>query len=303
MEERMTNDITTCQSPRGMAVATVAVAAAEDDAVLSAVSKAYARGLVKPILCGNTQKIKEIAETHHIDISPFEIIHAESPPAAVRAAVSLVRENRCGILMKGLVQTADLLRAVLDKENGLRGDGVLSHVCILDSPILKRRFLLTDAGMVTYPDLKTKVELIKNAVRVANGLGIKNPKVAVLAAVEVINPDMPATLDAAALTAMNRRGQITGCVVDGPLAMDLALSEEAARHKKVASEVAGRADILLVPNIDAGNMVLKAFTHGGNCLFGGLVMGARAPILLNSRSDTDESKLFSIECADLVSRN
>lgn len=286
-----------CTTPRGMAVA-----AAADETVLSAAVQAYDRGLVIPVLCGNKQKIKEIAETHHIDISPFEIVDCETTRDAILAAISLIRENRCGILMKGLVQTADLLRGVLDKTNGLRGSGFLSHVSILDSPILKRRFLLTDAGMVTYPDLKAKVELIKNAVRVATGLGIQNPKVAVVAAVEVVNPDMPATLDAAALTAMNRRGQITGCIVDGPLAMDLALSEEAARHKNVKSEVAGHADILLMQNIDAANATLKAFTHGGNCVFGGLVMGATAPIVLNSRSDTDTSKLFSISCAEAVSR-
>ncbi|SHH66689.1 phosphate butyryltransferase [Sporobacter termitidis DSM 10068] len=290
-------DIQPSPAPRRLAVA-----AAEDETVLSAAAQAYAHGLAVPILCGSREKIRAIAETFNIDIAPFELVDCPSPRAAVAAAVSLVRENRADVLMKGLVQTADLLRAVLDRDSGLRGEGVLSHVSVLDSPILKRRFLLTDAAMVTYPDLKTKAALIKNAVRAAQGLGIQNPKVAVIAPVEVVNPDMPATLDAAALTAMNRRGQITGCVVDGPLAMDLALSEEAARHKGVASDVAGRADILLVHNIDAGNATLKAFTHGGGCLFGGLVMGAKAPIVLNSRSDTDASKLFSISCAEAVSR-
>ena len=284
-----------CAPPRKMAVA-----AAEDDAVLSAVSTAYQRGLVTPVLCGSENKIKEIADHMQLDIAAFEIIHCETVREAVGAAVSLVREDRCGILMKGNVQTADLLRVVLDKEKGLRSSSILSHVSILDSPILKRRFLLTDAAMVTYPDLSRKVELINNAVKAAHGLGIQNPKVAVLAAVEVVNPDMPATLDAAALTAMNRRGQLAGCIVDGPLAMDLALSEEAARHKNVKSEVAGQADILLVPNIDAGNMVLKALVHGGKCLFGGLVMGARVPVLMNSRSDSVESRLYSIECAAAV---
>lgn len=279
----------------------MAIAAAEDDTVLSAAAQAYARGMVIPILCGNRGKIEEIAKTSNINISPFEILHCETSREAVLSAVSLIREKRAEVLMKGLVHTADLLRAVLDKERGLRGDGVLSHVSILDSPVLKRRFIMTDAGMVTYPDLKMKSELIKNAVLVASGLGIQLPKVAVIAAVEVVNPDMQATIDAAALTAMNRRGQIRNCIVDGPLAMDLALSEEAARHKNVKSDVAGHADILLMPNIDAGNACLKAFTHGGGCLFGGLVMGARAPIIVNSRSDSDESKLFSILCAEAVS--
>lgn len=284
-------------SPRGMAIA-----AAEDDTVLSAAVQAYKNGLVVPILCGNEKKIKETADNAKIDITTLEIVHCETTQEAILSAISLIKEKRAEFLMKGLVQTADLLRAVLDKERGLRGDGILSHVSVLDSPILKKRFLMTDAGMVTYPDLKTKVELIRNAVRVAAGLGIRNPKVAVLAAVEVVNPDMQATMDAAALTVMNRRGQIKDCIVDGPMAMDLALSEEAVRHKNVKSDVAGHADILLMPNIDAGNMSLKAFTHGGNCLFGGLVMGAKVPIVVNSRSDTDASKLFSISCAEAVSR-
>jgi phosphate butyryltransferase len=155
--------------------------------------------------------------------------------------------------------------------------------------------------MVMYPDLKAKAELINNAVAVAEGLGIRNPKVAPLAAVEFINPDMPATLDAAILTLMNRRGQIKGCVVDGPLTMDLALSKEAARHKGVVSEVAGCADILLFHNIEAANNSVKTFTYAGNCLFGGVVMGAAAPIVLASRSDSQESKLYSICCAALIS--
>jgi phosphate butyryltransferase len=284
----------------------MAVAAAEDDSVLSAAVQAYRRALAVPILCGDKAKIKEIADENALDISPFEIIGCASAREAVTAAVALVRERRADILMKGLVHTAELLRAVLDKENGLRDGarpgGLLSHVSVLDSPVLGRRFLLTDAAMVTYPDLKAKAELINNAVRAARGLGFSCPRVAVITAVEVVNPDMPATLDAAALTAMNRRGQLTGCIVDGPLALDLALSEEAARHKGVVSEVAGHADILLMHNIDAGNATLKAFTNGGNCLFGGLVMGAAAPIIVNSRSDNDSSRLFSIECAGAVSR-
>jgi phosphate butyryltransferase len=284
-----------------MALTKMAVAAAEDDSVLSAAVQAYKSSLVLPVLCGNAEKIKAIAGAAALDISPFEIVNCASAPESIAAAVSLVRESSAGVLMKGLVQTADLLRAVLDKENGLRGGGFLSHVSILDSPILKRRFILTDAGMVMYPDLKMKAELIRNAVLAARGLGFQTPRVAVITAVEVVNPEMPATLDAAALTAMNRRGQLTGCIVDGPLALDLALSEESARHKGVVSDVAGRADILLMPNIDAGNATLKAFTNGGNCLFGGLIMGAKAPIVVNSRSDHDSSKLFSIQCAKAVS--
>lgn len=275
----------------------VAVAAAEDDVVLKAVYGAYERGIATPILCGDEKKINGLAKELNLDISKFEIINANSDIEAAKTAALLVRNKKADILMKGLLQTADLLRAVLDKENGLRGKGILSHVSIIHSPILEKTLFLTDAAMVTYPDLKTKVQLINNAVVVARGMGIENPKVAPLAPVEVVNTDMQSSVDGALLTAMNRRGQIKDCIVDGPLAMDLALSEEAVKHKGVKSEVAGKADILLFHNIDAANNSLKAFTIGGGSLFGGVVMGATAPIVLTSRSDSDQSKLYSIACA------
>lgn len=274
----------------------IAVAAAEDKVILKAVASAYQMEIAKPILCGNAIKIKDIASEENLDITPFEIIEAEPWEAAAKAA-QLVKEREADMLMKGLLQTADLLKAVLNKENGLRGKGILSHVSILHSPILKRQFLLTDAAMVMYPDLKTKAMLVENAVEVAHGLGIETPKVAPLAAVEVINSNMEATLDAANLTMMNQHGQIKGCLIDGPLAMDLALSEEAAIHKGIDSPVAGKADILLFHNIEAANSALKVFTHAGECLFGGIIMGAAAPIVLTSRADSEESKLYSIACA------
>lgn len=275
---------------------TVAVAAAEDDVVLKAVASAYQMGIAKPILCGDVLKIQNVAKQEKLDISPFEIVEAGPSETAIEA-VALVREGKADMLMKGLLQTADLLRAVLDKEKGLRGKGILSHVSILHSPIINRQLLLTDAAMIMYPDLQTKIKLVENAVKAALSLGIDFPRIAPLAAVEVINPDMPATLDAACLTAMNRRGQIKGCIIDGPLAMDLALSEEAAHHKGIDSQVAGKADVLLFHNIEAANSALKVFTHAGNCLFGGVVIGAAAPIILASRADSDQSKLYSIACA------
>ncbi len=281
----------------------VAVAAAEDDVVLKAVAEAYDKKIAIPILCGNKAKIKQLATELAIDLSPMTIVDTDSDKASARAAVDLVRENKADMVMKGLLQTSDLLRAVLDKEKGLRGDGVLSHVGIIHSPILRRMLLLTDAAMVTYPDLPTKVELIRNAIKAAKGMGVTCPKVAPLAAVEVVNPAMQATVDGALLSVMNRRGQIRDCIVDGPLAMDLALSEEAAAHKKVDSPVAGRADILLFHNIEAANSSLKVFTTGGDCLFGGVIMGAQAPIILTSRSDSDQSKLYSIACAAAISHN
>lgn len=278
---------------------TVAVAAAEDEVVLKAVALAFDMGIARPVLCGNSQRIRAIAAAEHVNIADFEIVEADGAEAA-RKAVALVREGKADMLMKGLLQTADLLRAVLDKEHGLRGKGILSHVSILHSPILKRQILLTDAAMVMYPDLKTKVKLVDNVVAAAHGLGMEIPKVALLAAVEVVNPDMTATLDAASLTLMNQRGQVKGCIIDGPLAMDLALSEQAVHHKGIDSPVAGKADVLLFHNIEAANSALKVFTHAGNCLFGGVVMGATAPIVLTSRADSEQSKLYSIACAATI---
>lgn len=279
----------------------IAVAAAGDAPVLQAVTDAYKEGIALPVLCGDIERIDAEARRHNLDISPFEIIETDSDQQAISIAVSLVRQGRADMLMKGLIQTGDLLRAVLDKENGLRAGGVLSHVAVLDCPTLGRTVLLTDSAIVTAPDLKIKAQLIRNAVAVAHALGEPEPAVAPLAALELVNPDMPATLDAAALRVMNERGQITGCVVDGPLALDGALSAEAAGHKGLRSPAAGRADILLTHNIEAGNSVMKTFTVVAGALMGGIVMGAAAPIVLTSRSDSRESKLYAIAVACAVS--
>ncbi|MCL1816645.1 MAG: bifunctional enoyl-CoA hydratase/phosphate acetyltransferase [Clostridiales bacterium] len=276
---------------------TVAVAAAEDAVVLKTLADAYKEGIADAILCGDETRIKEIAQTEGIDISPFALIQAATEKQAAQAAVAAVREGKADMLMKGLLQTSSLLKAVLDKEHGLRGSGLISHVAVTYSPVLDRILYLSDGGMITYPDLATKAKMIDNAVRAAKGMGVVCPKVAVLAAVETVNPDMPPTLDAAALTQMNRRGQIKGCIVDGPLAMDVALSPYAAEHKGLKSEVAGYADILLFPNIEACNCALKIFTCAANGIFGGVVMGAAAPIVLSSRGDSEQGKLFSIACA------
>jgi len=276
---------------------TVAVAAAEDALVLEVLAEARRQDIATAILCGNAAKIRQLAARQNVDISAFEIIDTADERQAAVAAVRAVREGKADMLMKGLMQTSNLLKAVLDKEQGLRGSGLISHVCVMYSPILDKMLFLTDGGMVTYPDLSAKVKLIENAVAAARGMGVDIPKVAVLAAVETVNPDMPPTLDAALLTVMNRRGQIKGCVVDGPLAMDLAISAYAAEHKGVESPVAGQADILLFPNIESCNCSLKVFTCAGNSIFGGVVMGAAAPIVLSSRGDSLQNKLYSIACA------
>jgi len=276
---------------------TVAVAAPEDAVVLKTLVDAYQEGIANAILCGDETRIKAAAAEEGLDISAFALIHAADEQRSAAAAVAAVREGKADMLMKGQLQTSALLKAVLDKERGLRGSGLISHVCVLYSPILDRILFLSDAAMVTYPDLPAKAKLIENAVLAAKGMGLACPKVAVLAAVETVNQDMQPTLDAAMLSMMNKRGQIKGCIVDGPLAMDLAISPYAAEHKGVKSEVAGYADILIFPNIEAGNCALKVFTCAGHGIFGGVIMGAAAPIVLSSRGDSEQSKLYSIACA------
>ena len=198
--------------------------------------------------------------------------------------------------MKGLLQTADIMRAVLNKEEGLRTGRTLSHISVLKTPE-GREIIVTDAAMIPYPDFKQKVDIVKNAVEAASKMGKTMPKVAILAAVENVNPDMPSTMDAAAISLMNQRGQIKNCTVDGPLAFDNAFSKTAAEHKGIKSPIQGDADILVTPNIEAGNVLVKSAVYIGKCLMGGFIWGAAAPIVLTSRADSIQSKVFSIECA------
>ena len=255
----------------------VALANAVDVHALRALSHAHSMGFITALLCGDENEIQDVARNNNIDISAFDIIHCPDEISAAQMAVSLVRSGRADILMKGLIHTADILRAVLNKETGIRGDGILSHVSVMYSPIYNRRFFLTDIAMVMYPDLEKKVGLINN--------------------VETLNPAMQATLDATELHEMNVRGEISGCVVSGPISFDLAVSPDAVRAKGYSGPVQGDADILLFDNIEAGNNTLKAMVQFGDWVFGGVILGARAPIIINSRSDSDLSKLFSIACA------
>ncbi|MDL2233717.1 bifunctional enoyl-CoA hydratase/phosphate acetyltransferase, partial [Ruminococcaceae bacterium OttesenSCG-928-L11] len=274
----------------------IAVAAAQDSHVLEAVSEAYKAGIAEPVLCGDIEQIDWAARQRHIDISPFELIETENSAQSVSVAVSLVKSGRADVLMKGNLGTAELMKAVLDKETGLRSGGqILSHVTLINAP--HKTLYLTDCVLIMYPDLETKAKMIDNAVAVAHCMGVDTPKVAVLAAVELVNSKMPATTDAALLTVMNRRGQIKNCTVDGPLAMDLALSQEAVQIKGIRSDVAGDADVLLFHTIEAANSAMKTFTVAAGLTMGGLVVGADAPIVLTSRSDSAESKLYSIACA------
>ena len=276
---------------------TVSVANAIDANVLSSLQTAHKMGFVNAILCGDEQEIKSIANKNNIDISEFEIRHCDNELSAANMAVSLVRSGRADILMKGLIHTADILRAVLNRETGIRGDGILSHVSVLYSPKLQRKLFLTDIAMVMYPDLEKKIQLVKNAVSLARHMGVQKPLVAPLCAVETLNPAMQATVDADALQKMNANGEISDCVISGPISFDIAVSRDAAEIKRYNGPIQGDADILLFDNIEAGNNPIKAMVQFGDWIFGGVVIGARVPVIVNSRSDSDISKLFSIACA------
>lgn len=279
---------------------TVAVAAAEDEEVLEAIDEALKRKLSRFLLYGDKERILEIIEQKYPAIYPnskVEIIHAPNPSLAAERAVRSVHINEANVLMKGNVATAILLKAILNKDFGLRTGNVLSHVAVFEIEGLERFLFITDAAMNVAPDLQQKVQIISNAVDIARGIGIERPLVAPIAAVEVINPSMQATTDAAILTQMNRRGQIKNCVIDGPLAFDNAVSIAAAEHKGIVSEVAGQADILLVPTIEVGNTLYKSLTIFAKAKVGSVIAGAKAPIVLTSRSDSAESKLYSLALA------
>ncbi len=276
----------------------IAVAAAEDEAVLNAIRTAVEEKIVSPILVGDKNEIERIAKSINFDVSNINIIdNQEGANQSAEIAVEQVRAGKASILMKGNIPTGTLLKAVLNKEKGLRRSEVLSHVAFFESPYYHKLLGVTDVAMNIAPDINAKVHILNNAVEACRKIGIETPKVAVIAAVETVNPKMPATIDAAMLKVMNERGQIRNCVVDGPLAIDNAISKEAAIHKNIESEVAGDCDIILAPDIEAGNMFYKALSFLGGASVAAVIMGATVPIVLTSRSDNDKSKLLSIALA------
>ena len=278
----------------------VAVAVAQDEPVLEAIKSAKEQGIANAILVGNKKEIEEIANRIDMDIKQFEVINEEDVKKATLLAIKLVSTGEADMVMKGLVDTATFLRSVLNKEIGLRTGKLMSHVAVFEIDGFDRLILLTDAAFNTYPDLKAKVQMINNSVMVAKACGVQEPKVAPICAVEVVNQDMPATIDASLLAKMSDRGQIKGCIVDGPLALDNALSEEAAQHKGIESPVAGKADILLLPNIEVANVMYKTLTYTSNSRNGGILVGTSAPVILTSRADSFETKVNSIALAALV---
>lgn len=280
---------------------TLSVAVAQDKAVLEAVKAAKERGIADAILVGDEAKIGEIAAELGMDMSEYTVINEEDTVAASLKAVQLVHDGKADMYMKGLLDTKTFLKSVLDKEVGLRTGKPLSHVCVFEIPGIDRLLFLTDVAFMPYPTLEDKVNIINYTVEVANACGVDMPKVAPLAAVEVVNPKMPVTVEAAELTKMSEEGKITGCIVDGPLSLDIALYKEAAEEKGALDrKVAGDADILLFPDIHAGNLVYKSIVHMVDVKNGNILTGTKAPVILTSRSDTCEVKVNSIALAALA---
>ena len=282
--------------PKKMAVAS---AGAED--VLKAVEAARKEGLADSILVGDKKEIIQIANEMDIDPTNYELINRLDKTEATQCAVELVRNKKASILMKGMIGTARILKAILDKEIGLRTNRMLSHVYTLQIEGYDRLLTMTDGAMSISPNLEQKAQIIQNAIYYAHSMEIKKPKVAAVAALELVNPDMPATIDAACLAKMSERGQIVGGIVDGPLGFDNAISKEAAKHKGVESPVSGEVDIVLVPNIESGNIFAKGLVYLANAVPAGLLLGAKVPVVLVSRSDSVQSKLYSIALGVLMS--
>ena len=268
---------------------TVAVAVAEDEPVLEAVKAAKDKGIADAILVGEEAKIREIAANMNMDLTGFEIINEPDHVQAALTAVKLVHDSKADMYMKGLIDTKNFLKSVLDKEVGLRTGRALSHVCVFEIKGIDRLLFLSDVAFMTYPQLEDKIAIINNTVEVCHACGIANPKVAPVAAVEVVNPKM------------NAEGKITGCVIDGPLSMDMAIDSAAAAHKGGTDrKIAGDADVILFPDIHAGNLVYKVLTHLCDVKNGNILTGTAAPVILTSRSDSFEAKLNSIALAAVV---
>lgn len=284
----------------------VAIAAANDIEVLKAVDLSLQKSLASFILFADEKKLTAMLTEHFphlVSDNRLTIEHAASNEETALGAVKAVSSGGAHVVMKGNLPTAVILKAVLNKEFGLRTGKVLSHVAAFEVPSFDKLFFVTDAAMNIAPDLKAKTEIIENTVQVARACGLEQPVVAPLAAVETINPAMQPTLDAASLVLMNQRGQIKNCVVDGPLALDNAISIEAAKQKGLTGITAGKADILLVPDIESGNILYKSLIYFAKAKVGAIIQGAKAPVVLTSRADSAESKVYSLALAILTAQN
>ena len=282
-------------------VRTIAVAAADDHSVIEAAQLARQANIARTILIGRKEGILQKAAEINFSLEAKDVIDEPDDIRAASRAVSLTASGKADIVMKGYLHTDDYLRAVLQRENGLRTGVVMSHVFVIEVPEFDRFLFITDGAMNIAPDLQQKAEIILNAVHLANLFGITKPKVAVLGAVELVNPNMPATLDATVLAKMSQRNQFRPeVVIDGPFALDNAISQIAAKHKGITGPVAGLADILMVPNIEAGNMLAKSLVYLGHYRLAGVLVGAAAPVVLTSRADSAESKMLSMAAAVMM---
>ncbi|MGY5265688.1 phosphate butyryltransferase [Paraclostridium bifermentans] len=295
---RSFNDVIKYAKERGPKI--ISVACSQDKEVLIAVDMAKKEGIANAILVGDIEKTKEIAKELNIDLDGYELIDEKDLAQASLKAVSLVSEGKADMVMKGLVDTSIILKAVLNKEVGLRTGNILSHVAVFDVKGYDRLFFITDAAMNLSPDLQGKKQIIENACVVAHALDIENPKVAAICAKEKVNHKMQDTVDAKDLEEMCANGDIKGCIVGGPFALDNAVSEEAAKHKGMNHPIAGKADILLAPDIEAGNILYKSLVFFSETKNAGVIVGAKAPIILTSRADSEETKLNSIALGVLM---
>jgi len=273
------------------------VAAAQDVHVLQAVCKANIEKIIEPVLIGDISQIQKILKDLNTEPATFELIDEKDPESACGKAVALIKNRQAEILMKGLVPTAPFLKAILNKEDGIRKQEVLSHFALFEIPAYHKLIGITDAALNICPDLDEKISIIKNAIEVYHRLGIKEPKVAVIGPLEIVNPKIESTVHASMLATMNRRNQISGCIVDGPLALDNAVSKEAADLKGIKSEVAGDADIILTPDLNSGNILYKSLIFLGNSISAAIIMGATSPVVLTSRADSEICKYMSIVLA------
>jgi len=278
----------------------IAVTAPHEPEILLSAQDAQNEGIATCTLVGDRERIRKLAAEQQIDISKMMLIHEPDPKTAARKVMELLRMGHADLAMKGKLETGDFLRAALDKEVGLRTGRLFSHVAVLEVPGFKRFLFVSDSGVVVAPTLEQKVEIVQNAIMVAQRLGVHEPKVAILAATEMVNPKIPTTMDAANLAKMADRGQIQGGHVDGPLALDNAISPESVAIKGIKSAVAGVADILVTPDVEAGNLLVKAITYFAKGKMAGVVVGGKSPLIVASRSDPHETKLVSMALGVLL---
>ncbi len=280
----------------------VAVAAAHDPEVLKAIDLAQREGMVEATLVGNWPAIEAYMAQTGVNLSQAHIVHEPDTGRAARQVVDLARNDQAEVVVKGQIKTADLLRAALNRHVGIRGPGLVTHVGIYQLPGMDRLIYLSDSGVVVYPDVYQKLDIINNVVAVAHLFGVTEPKVAILAASETVHPKIPASIDALALAKMADQGWVAGAVVDGPLGLELAISPEAAQPGQSKSPIAGKADVLIVPNVEAGNIVAKGLLYFAHARMAGLVVGAKVPIIINSRADSSETRYLSLAMAAVLAR-